>query len=140
MYEVFAKYSIDKKNYFSYIAIRKARKAHSPVAQSAEQVAVNHWVPGSSPGGGASEAVVKRQSPFLLSGTVTIHNIRPPPGLETKEPPSEGEEKGPGMAPAGSGDGLEGIPGMGLTGRRERAGEQTRRLSNDNRLFYCPEQ
>ena len=81
MYEVFAKYSIDKKNYFSYIAIRKARKAHSPVAQSAEQVAVNHWVPGSSPGGGASEAVVKRQSPFLLSGTVTIHNIRPPPGL-----------------------------------------------------------
>ncbi len=28
----------------------------SPVAQQAEQVAVNHWVRGSNPRGGASEA------------------------------------------------------------------------------------
>ena len=37
---------------------------YSPVAQSAEQVAVNHWVGGSSPSGGAKKPVLGQA--FLL--------------------------------------------------------------------------
>ncbi len=87
---------IDKKNYFSYIAIRKVRKAHSPVAQSAEQVAVNHWVPGSSPGGGANEAVVKRQPPFLLPKLVPENSKSPRPGSKRRSRRAKARKRGQG--------------------------------------------
>jgi hypothetical protein len=37
--------------------------SHSPVAQSVEQVAVNHWVGGSSPSRGANKSKASRTFP-----------------------------------------------------------------------------
>ena len=41
-------------------------RLYSPVAQSVEQVTVNHWVGGSSPSGGAKYREGLRRGPFLF--------------------------------------------------------------------------
>ena len=45
----------------------RMRSFHSPVAQSVEQVAVNHWVGGSSPSRGARYASLANREPLLDS-------------------------------------------------------------------------
>ena len=107
--------SIDKKFAFRYIPIRTA---YSPVAQLAEQVAVNHWVPGSSPGGGASKKGTPKVCLFYYEGFL--------PGSKRSRGATGGERTSAGRRSSGGG-GLERGSRKDPTGRRGRAGEQGKR-------------
>ena len=119
----FERASIDKKIAFRYIAICTA---HSPVAQLAEQVAVNHWVPGSSPGGGASKKGTPKVCLFYYEGFL--------PGSKRSRGATGGERTSAGRRSSGGG-GLEGGPRKDPTGRRGRAGEQAKKARQGCAFF-----
>jgi hypothetical protein len=53
----------------------KINQDSSPVAQSVEQVTVNHWVGGSNPSGGAKNREAYNGKPFLQGELAQIRKI-----------------------------------------------------------------